>query len=67
MVTKGTKVHYQCGSIWNDGEVLCINDDGTFTVYDPRDKCPAQYNDSVRDFTEQDIGKSVFLNPDDGN
>jgi len=41
------------------GEVLSIRDN-SFTVYEPL-SCPAQYNDSFVDLTEEDIGKRVWF------
>ena len=42
-----------------NGKVLSVRDDG-FTVYEPSN-APAQYNDSVIDYTEADIGTKVWF------
>ena len=48
------------GMMNKNGEVLSINGNGTFTVYEPM-SCPAQYNDTFIDFRESDIGKKVWF------
>ena len=66
MVKDGMKCLYDLGysdHSMEDGEVLIVKEDGTFTCYCPMN-CPAQYNDSLRDFTESDIGIRVFFYPE---
>lgn len=48
------------GEIVDNGIVICINENGTFTVCEDL-PCPPQYNDSYTDFSDEDIGKTVFF------
>ena len=43
-----------------DGIVISVSDNGTFTVCEDL-PIPPQYNESYTDFTEEDIGESVFF------
>ena len=60
VIEKGMKCRYICFGRETEGLVLSVKDDGTFSCYEPM-KCPPQYNDSVRDFKPEDIGKTVFF------
>lgn len=61
-IVEGQKCRFlePLGMMNEKGEVLSVNDNGTFTVYEPMN-CPAQYNDTFIDFREEDIGKKVWF------
>lgn len=48
------------GEMCNNGVVISVESDGSFTVCEDLD-IPPQYNDSFTDFSPDDIGKSVFF------
>ena len=59
-IEKGMKCRY-IGPYHDElhGKVLCVYDD-YFTVYVPSD-CIPQYDDSLTDFRESDIGKEIWF------
>ena len=65
-IETGMKCRYLCayGTMCENGEVISVNEDGSFTVFEEM-KCPAQYNDSYMTFTTEDVGNKVFFETGD--
>lgn len=63
-ITKGMKCHYKPFGEWEDGKVVAVLDDGRFMVSDGAINV-AQYDDSLRYYSETDIGENVIIEPEE--
>ena len=61
-ITTGTKCRYKPFDKWVDGRVAAVLDDGKFLVSDGAIQV-AQYDDSLREYTMDDIGTLVLIEP----
>lgn len=56
----GMKCRYKPFGEWEKGEVVAVKNDGRFLVSDGVINVP-QYDDSLRDYSEADIGEKVIF------
>ena len=59
-IKEGQKCKYKPFGGWKDGTVCAVMDDGRFYVTDGAIKV-AQYDDSLRDYKQEDIGRDVLF------